>query len=78
MGNIKKKKKNTQYQTHIKKEKKKEPLTLIRVLRNNKNPPKESRERESTHSFVWEKYGLNWENDIKFIQNKMERRRVKT
>ena len=26
---------------------------------------------------MWEKYGLNWENDIKFIQNKMERRRVK-
>ena len=47
----------------------------------NKNTPKESkereRERESTHSFVWEKYGLNGRNNIKFIQNKMGRRRVK-
>ena len=43
----------------------------------NKNTPKESRERESTHCFVWEKYGLNCRNDIKFIQNKMERRRLK-
>ena len=33
--------------------------TLIRVIKKNKNSPKESRERESTHSFVWEKYGLN-------------------
>ena len=29
------------------KKKKKKPLTLIRVIRNNKNPPKENRERES-------------------------------
>ena len=42
---------------HInKKEKEKEPLTLIRVIRNNKNP---QRERESTHTFVWKKYGLD-------------------
>ena len=34
------------------------------------------RERELT-VFVWKKYGLNRINDIKFIQNKMERRRVK-
>ena len=27
--------------------------------------------------FVWKKYGLNEINDIKFIQNKMGRRRVK-
>ena len=27
--------------------------------------------------FVWKKYGLNEINDIKFIQNKIERRRVK-
>ena len=26
---------------------------------------------------MWKKYGLNWENDIKFMENKM-RRRVKT
>ena len=26
--------------------KKKKPLTLIRVIRNNENPPKENRERE--------------------------------
>ena len=45
----------------------------------NKNPPKEGREREreSTHIFVWEKYGLNGRNDIKFINNKIGRRRVK-
>ena len=35
-----------------------------------------SRERELT-VFVWKKYGLIEINDIKFIQNKMERRRVK-
>ena len=46
---------------HIKKRKKKsEPSTLIRVIRKNKNPPKE-RER-----LCW-KYGLNGRNDIKFI-----------
>ena len=45
---------------------KKKPSTLIRVIRKNKNPPKERRERESTHIFVWEKYGLNGRNDIKF------------
>ena len=39
--------------THIKKK----PSTLIRVIRKNKNSPKKS--RESTHSFMWEKYGLN-------------------
>ena len=27
--------------------------------------------------FVWKKYGLNEINDIKLIQNKIERRRVK-
>ena len=27
--------------------------------------------------FVWKKYGLNEKNDIKFIQNKMERKIVK-
>ena len=51
----KKKKHNTK--THIKKKK---PSTLIRVIRKNKNLPREGeRERESTHSFVWEKYELN-------------------
>ena len=35
------------------------------------------RERESTHSFVWEKYKLNSRNDIKFIQNKIRKRWVK-
>ena len=43
----------------------------------NKNPPKERRERANTHIFVWEKYGLNGRNDIKFIHNKIGRRRVK-
>ena len=39
-----------------------------------------SRERERERVltvFVWKKYGLIEINDIKFIQNKMERRRVK-
>ena len=49
----------------------------MKVIKKNKNPPKESRERESTHSFSWEKYGLNGRNYINFIQNKMGRRRVK-
>ena len=36
------------------------------------------RERERVLTvFVWKKYGLIEINDIKFIQNKMERRRVK-
>ena len=35
------------------------------------------RERESTHSFCVRKSGLNEKNDIKFIQNKWGRRRVK-
>ena len=61
----------------------KNPPTLIRVIRKNKNPPKErererERERESTHSFfLWEKYELSERNHIEFIQNKMGRRRVK-
>ena len=41
----------------------------MKVIRNDKNPP---RERQSTHSFVWRKSELNWENDIKFIQKKWE------
>ena len=64
--------------------KKKKPLTLIRVIRKNKNPPKESRERERERerervliTFVWEKYALNEKNDIKFIKIKMGRRKVK-
>ena len=59
--------------------KKKKPLTLIRVIRNNKNPPKENRERERERVLticLWKKYGLMRDN-IKFIQNKMDRRRVK-
>ena len=48
-------------------------------MRKKKNLPRE-RERENiyTHNFlVWKKYGLNERNDVKFIQNKMGRRRVK-
>ena len=53
MGDQGKKKHNTK--THIKKElKKKEPSTLIRGIRKNKNPQRE-REGDSTHSFVGEK-----------------------
>ena len=39
----------------------------------NKNPPKKvERERErELIVFLWKKYGLNGQNDIKFIQNKI-------
>ena len=53
------------------KKKKKKPSTLIRVIRKNKI----QRERERVLTFfVWEKYGLNERNDIKFIQNIIRRR----
>ena len=62
MGNQGEKKKHST-KTHIKKElKKKEPSTLIRGIRKNKNPPRErerERERESTHILLGEKYELN-------------------
>ena len=39
---------------------------------------KESKERERVLTiFMWENYGLNRRNNIKFIQNKMKRRKVK-
>ena len=58
--------------------KKKKSSTLIRVIRKNKNIPKERKERERVlTSFMWENYGLNERNDIKFIQNKMGRKKVK-
>ena len=47
----------------------KQPSILIKIIKKNKNSPRE-RERERAHSFVWEKYGLNRENDIKFIKIK--------
>ena len=68
MGNYKKK-----LPKHIIKNKK--PLTLIRIIRKNKNPQERERERVFT-IFLWGKYRLNGRNDIEFIQNKMERRRV--
>ena len=54
-------KKKTHYQnTCYKKNFKKKLSTLIRVIRKNKNSLWErERERESTHSFVWEKFRLN-------------------
>ena len=36
--------------------KKKKPSILIRVIKKNKNSPKESRERESTCNFCMRKY----------------------
>ena len=41
----------------------------------NKNSPKERRERERERAlivFVWDKYGLNGRNNIKFRQIKWE------
>ena len=29
------------------------------------------KEGESTHLFLYKKYGIHWRNDTKFIQNKM-------
>ena len=62
--------------------KKKPPPTLIRVIRKNKNPERErEREREIVLTilfyFCGKKHELNGRNHIKFIQNKMGRRRVK-
>ena len=63
MENQKKKK----YQNTYYKRNKKEPATLIRGIRKNKNPQRE-RERDRELIVLWgEKYGLNEENDIKFI-----------
>ena len=57
-------KKKKKHITHIKKElKKKEPSTLIRGIRKNKNPPRErerERERESTHILLGEKIWSEW------------------
>ena len=58
--------------------KKKKTSTLIRVIRKNENSPKESLEREREYSqFCVGKIQIEWENYIKFIQNKMGKRRVK-
>ena len=52
--------------------------TLIRVIKKNKTERERERERERVLIvFVWEKNRLNKRNDIKFIQNKMERRKPK-
>ena len=48
----------------------------MKVIKKNKNPPKESREREYSQFFLG-KMWLNVRNDINFIQKKMGRRRVK-
>ena len=34
-------------------------------------------ERQNTHSFYVGRYGSNQRNDIKFIQNKMEKKKIK-
>ena len=58
--------------------KKKKTSTLIRGIRKNKNPKRErERERENSQFCGGGEYGLNEENNINFIKNEMERRRVK-
>ena len=53
-------------------------LSLSLLKKNQKRERERERERERVLTvFVWKKYGLIEINDIKFIQNKMERRRVK-
>ena len=48
------------------------------MKKNQERERERERERESTYSFLCEKkYGLNRINDIKFIKNKIGRRRVK-
>ena len=49
----------------------------MKVIKKKTKIHQKKVERESTHSFFWEKYGLNGRNDINFIQKKMGRRRVK-
>ena len=51
-------------------------LSLSLLNKNQKRERERERERVLT-VFAWKKYGLIEINDIKFIQNKMERRRVK-
>ena len=53
-------------------------LSLSLSLSFEQKSKERERERERVLTvFVWKKYGLIEINDIKFIQNKMERRRVK-
>ena len=60
------------------------PSNLIKVIRKNKIHQKNGerereRERERENSiFSLEKYGLDKRNDIKFIRNKIGRKKVKT
>ena len=55
---------------------KKKFINLSQSYKKEQKSPKRERERILT-IFLWEKYGLNGKNNIKFIQNKMEKRRVK-
>ena len=55
-------------------------INLSQSYKKEQKSPKRERERERERIltiFLWEKYGLNGKNNIKFIQNKMEKRRVK-
>ena len=45
--------------------------------KEKKSTKRKQRERHTTHSFCVKKYGLNENNDIKFIQNKMGRKIIK-
>ena len=56
--------------------KKKKTINLNQ--RYKKEQKSRERERERLLTVLWgKKYGLNEENDIKFIQNEIERKRVK-
>ena len=55
-----------------------------KIINLNQSYKKEQKQRERERErervlivFVWKKYGMNGINDIKFIQNKRGRRRVK-
>ena len=58
-----------------KKKKKKKPNNLNQSYKKEQTIHQKKVERQNTNSFCVERYGLNGRNDIKFIQNKMERKK---
>ena len=63
---------------HILKKKQKRTINLNQRYKKEQKSTKRERERERVLIVLWgKKHGLNEENDIKFIQNEMERKIVK-
>ena len=55
----------------------KKTINLNYNYKKQQKSSERERERENSQFLCGKKYGLNRINDIKFIQNRMERRRVK-